>query len=112
MKAFLHLRVRIHRWVLWWMVFGVVCGVVALTNILERNLSHAQERILIGIGIWNWILGGLICYAYEGVQIEKSAERHQEVEPKGLQHPDPEWHSASDFLLPGNRKSILPPRYR
>jgi len=98
---------------MWWMVFGIVCGVVALTNILERNLSHAQERILIGIGVWNWILGGLICYAYEGVQIEKSAEmHHHEVETKGLPRPDQEWHSASDFLLPGTRKSLLPPRNR
>jgi hypothetical protein len=22
-----------------------------------------------------------------------------------------EWHAASDFVLPGNRKSMLPPRY-
>ena len=72
MKGFLHLRVRIHRWVVSWMIIGVVCGVVAITNILEHNLTRAQEGILIAVGILNWMLGGLVCYALEGVRIEES----------------------------------------
>jgi hypothetical protein len=112
MKSFLHLRVRIHHWVLWWMVLGVVCGVVAVTNILERNLSRAQERILLALGVLNWILGGFVCYACEGIQIHEHTDEHPKVESKRTSDQQPEWHAASDFLLPGGRKSLLPPRYR
>ena len=112
MKSFLHHRVHVHRWVVWWMVLGVVCGIVAVTNILEHNLTRAQERILILTGVLNWILGGLICYASEGIRIEKPTAPQQTVAPKPLPVHDEEWHAASDFLLPGNRKSLLPPKYR
>ena len=113
MKAFLNLRVHVQRWVVWWMVVGIMCGIVAITNILEHNLTRAQDRILIAIGIMNWLLGGLICYAFSGVRIQelsRSASRKKEIGPEP--QAGPEWHAASDFLMPGNRKSLLPPRYR
>jgi hypothetical protein len=93
------------------MVVGVVCGVVAVTNILERNLSRTQESILLAMGVLNWILGGLVCYACDGIRFE---EPHHTAEPKVHPRQEQEWysHSASDFLLPGNRKSLLPPKYR
>jgi hypothetical protein len=94
------------------MVLGVVCGIVAVTNILEHNLTRAQEKVLILTGIMNWILGGLICYASEGIRIEKPSHPQEKVAPKALPVHDEEWHAASDFLLPGNRKSLLPPKYR
>jgi hypothetical protein len=116
MKSFLHLNVRIHHWVLWWVVFGIICGIVALINILEHNFSRVQERILIAVGIYNWILGGLICFACEGIRIEQvpplPGQRPAETETKASPAQDREWHAASDFLLPGNRKSLLPPRCR
>jgi hypothetical protein len=94
------------------MVFGVICGIVAVTNILEHNLTRAQERVLILTGVLNWILGGLICYASEGIRIEPPSHPAKKAAPKPLPRHDEEWHAASDFLLPGNRKSILPPKYR
>ena len=110
--SFLHVRVRVHRWVVWWMVLGVVCGIVAVTNILEHNLTRVQERVLIATGVLNWILGGVICCASEGIRIEPPSRPEQKSTPKLLPHDDEEWHAASDFLLPGSRKSLLPPKYR
>lgn len=106
----MHIHVRIHRWVLWWFYVGVVCGVVALINILGRDLSRSQERIILVIGVFHWVLGGLVCYACEGLQIENRHE-HPKSEPPRVRE-QVEWHPASDFLLPGNRKSLLPPRRR
>ena len=112
MKSLLHHRVHIHRWVVWWMVVGVVCGIVAVTNIMEHNLTRAQERVLILTGILNWILGGVICYAREGIRIEKPSLPQSRATLKALPHDDEEGHAASDFVLPGSRKSLLPPKYR
>jgi hypothetical protein len=110
----MHYRARIHNWVRWWFIVGVICGVVALVNILARNLSRSQVGFLLVAGVLHWLLGGLVCYACDGIRIE---EPHQPAQHK----PGPgeeaevwrqsEWHSASDFLLPGNRKSLLPPRW-
>jgi hypothetical protein len=66
----MHIHLRIHRWVLWWFYVGLVCGVVALVNILTRDLTRRQERIILVIGVWFWLLGGLVCYACDSVQIE------------------------------------------
>jgi hypothetical protein len=55
-----------------------------------------------------------VCYGYGGVRIDqphkaaKSSDLSASVREGWLQK---EWHPASDFLLPGNRKSILPPKY-
>jgi hypothetical protein len=94
------------------MVLGFVCGIVAVTNILEHSLTRAQERVLIAMGVMNWILGGLICYASEGIRIEKPSNPAEKSAPKVLPHDDEVSHAASDFVLPGNRKSLLPPKYR
>jgi hypothetical protein len=57
-----------------------------------------------------WLLGGLVCYACDSVQIEKPRQPapHDEA-PRAEQQK--EWHAASDFLLPGGRKSLLPPKH-
>ena len=65
----MHIHVRIHRWVLWWFNVGIVLGAIAVINILFRDLSRTQERIILIIGALNWLLGGLICYGYGGVRI-------------------------------------------
>jgi len=105
-----HIHVRIHHWVLWWFYLGVICGAVAIVNILFRNLTRSQEQVILAVGVLFWVLGGIACYGYEGVKIE---QRHQspphDQPPKTM--PQEEWHPASDFVLPGTRKSLLPPKY-
>ena len=103
----MHVHVRIHRWVIWWFYVGVICGVVALANILGRDLTRSQERLLLLVGAAHWLLGGIICYACEGIRFNappKKTTLERESRPALRQD---EWHSASDFLLPGNRKSLL-----
>jgi hypothetical protein len=113
-EDFMHFHVRIHHWVLWWFVVGVVLGGVALINILFRDLSRTQERIILIIGALNWLTGGVICYGFEGVQIEKphapakgDASPARNIEGRSQK----EWHAASDFVLAGNHKGFLPPKY-
>lgn len=104
------IHVRIHRWVVWWVYVGVVCGVVAVVNILGRDLSRKQERIILLIGLAHWVVGGLICYACDAIRIEGSSEEVKSQQPL-KRWEGPEWHPASDFLLPGGKKSLLPPKY-
>jgi hypothetical protein len=106
----MHIHIRVHRWVLWWFYVGVVCGAVAVINILSRNLSRGQEEFILVIGVLFWVLGGLLCYACEGIRIEKSSPQTKSNEPAGVREQQ-EWHAASDFLLPGNPKSLLPPKH-
>lgn len=106
----MHIHVRIHRWVLWWIYVGVACGAVAVINILSLNLSRTQEDIVLLIGAVYWLLGGgVVCYACDAIRIEGSSQQPKNKEPTRASDP-PEWHPASDFLLPGNRKSLLPRR--
>ena len=106
----MHLHVRIHHWVLWWFYLGVACGAVAIVNILFRDLTRTQEQVILAVGVLFWLLGGIACYGYEGVKIEQRHDTPGKDESRqpSLQH---EWHPASDFVLPGNRKSLLPPGY-
>jgi hypothetical protein len=106
----MHIHVRIHHWVLWWFYIGVICGVVAVVNILGRNLSPTQEKVVLMVGVLFWLLGGIACYGYDGVKIEIPDKSPRNiVEPATSRQL--EWHYASEFVLPGNRKSILPPKY-
>ena len=103
---YIHLRIR--QWVLWWICLGVVCGAVAVLNIVTRNLTKSQEGIILFIGVMNWVLGGVICWAF-GIEIGNPVLPHSPAKETHAA-PDVEWHSASDFLLPGHRK-MLPPKY-
>jgi hypothetical protein len=104
-----HIHIRIHRWVLWWLCLGVVVGAVALVNILFRDLTRTQDKVILVLGIMHWVLGGLVCWAYDGVSITPAPplERSQFPPIEDAK----EWHAASDFILPGGRKSLLPPRF-
>jgi hypothetical protein len=106
----MHIHVRVRHWVLWWFYVGVVCGVVALVNILGRDLSPVQIKVVLIIGVLFWLLGGLACYGYDGVKIELPSQHSRiNAEPRVLGQL--EWHFASEFVLPGSRKSILPSKY-
>jgi hypothetical protein len=105
----MHVHARIHRWVVWWFYVGIICGVVALANILGRDLTKSQERLLLLVGVAHWLLGGIICYACEGIRFNappRQVKRESELKTSREVRQD-EWHAASDFLLPGNRKRLL-----
>lgn len=106
----LHVRIRVHRWVLWWFYLGVICGVVAMVNILFRDLTRGQERLILLLGVFHWLLGGLVCYACEGIQIETPKPSAMDG-PKAASAEETEWHAPSDFVLPGSRHALLPPAH-
>ncbi|MGO9240513.1 MAG: hypothetical protein ACLPXM_09800 [Terriglobales bacterium] len=101
-------QIRVQRWVIWWLYTGVALGVIAIGNILGRDLSREQIKIILFLGVVFWLLGGMVSYALHAVQFEHPSPPLAPA-PRGA--PEKEWHAASDFLLPGGRKSILPPRY-
>jgi hypothetical protein len=79
-----------------------------MINILFRHLTPVQEELALIMGAVHWGLGGVVCYYWDGIQFH--APPHP---PEHATNPAPqtEWHAASDFVLPGGRKSILPPKY-
>ena len=102
-------QVHFRRWVLWWIYTGIVCGIVALVNILFRDLSSLQIAIVIGMGVLFWTVGGIVAYGYGGVRIVSGLPAAPGPEIRNS--PQQEWHAASDFLLPGTRRTLLPPRH-
>ncbi len=101
-------RIRVQHWVIWWLYTGVALGVIAIGNILGRDLSRGQIKIILFLGVIFWVLGGMVCYALQAVHFEHPSPPLEQA-PRGA--PEKEWHAASDFLLPGGGKSVLPPRY-
>ena len=87
-------------------------GIVAMVNILGRGLSRSTEHVLLILGTWHWLLGGLICWGLEGVQInmlKRTPERPARMQsslrvPSGL---DTGPHHISEFVLPGGGKIWL-----
>ena len=65
---------HVRRWVVWWFYVGVVCGAVALANIFLRHFTRTQDEVILFLGVLHWILGGLVCWAWEGVKFEKPAQ--------------------------------------
>lgn len=92
-----HYHLHLHRWVVWWIYIGIVCSIVALVNILFRNLSPLQTAMVIVMGVLFWIIGGIVAYGYGGVLIVPM--RHHSL----VKHdsPEDEAHAATDFLFPG-----------
>lgn len=105
-----HVHIRVRPWVAWWVCLGIVCGVIAVFNILLRDLTRSQEKIILLVGVVQWILGGLMCWAFEGIQITVPARPARGSESARV-NTSQEWHPASDFILPGGRKSLLPTKY-
>jgi hypothetical protein len=104
-----HIHIRIHRWVIWWLCLGIVFGAIALVNILFRELTRTQEKAILLVGIVHWALGGVVCWAFESIKISPAPPPEQDHPSSG--EAAREWHPASDFVLPGSRKSLLPPKY-
>lgn len=106
----MHIHLRIQRWVVWWFYVGVVCGVIAFSIILGHQFTRSQEEILLFLGAAHWLLGGIICWAFDSVRVEPHPPA---VPPRNTPKVtvDKEWHPASDFLLPGGRQSLLPWRH-
>ena len=100
LEKVMHVHVRIHHWVLWWFYVGIACGVVALANILIRDLTRTQEKVILAVGILHWLLGGLVCYACEGIQVEEPPQPPKNNQPASVVQ-DTEWYPASCFVLPG-----------
>lgn len=102
----MHIHLRIHHWVLWWFYIGVVVGIVALVNIFFRNLTRTQDHVVLLVGLINWVLGGIVCWAFDGITIHKLPESKKQ-DPKAMKpkakDQEREWHPASDFLFPGRR---------
>jgi hypothetical protein len=109
----MHIHVRARRWVFWWFVVGVVCGAVALANIFGRELTRTQERVILLLGIAHWVLGGIVCFAWDAIRLGDSPEPPvASAENAPRTEPREAFYSASDFLVPGARKSLLPPGHR
>jgi len=105
----MHIHLRVKRWVIWWIYVGVICGAIAAVNLLGHNLTHAQDRLLILLGLAHWLLGGIVCWAFDGVKVEqRKATPRQPVQKPVRPTYSTEHHPASDFLLPGRRRSLLP----
>jgi hypothetical protein len=103
-------HLRIHRWVIWWFYVGVIGGLIALVNIFGHSLTGFQERLLLIVGAAFWLLGGVVCWAFESVKFE-APPLPPTIQKSPNAGPEREWHPASDFLLPGRGKSILPWRH-
>jgi hypothetical protein len=72
--------IRLHRWVVWWFCLGVIGGAFALVNIFLLDLTRSDEKVILFFGIMHWLLGGLVCWAWEGVTLESHApEREADV---------------------------------
>ncbi len=105
----MHIHVHIKRWVIWWFYVGVICGVIAGANILGHSLTVFQERLLLIVGAAFWLLGGVVCWAYEAVAVEPPAATAPTTTAKPAKSTsETVWHPASDFVLPGRRRSLLP----
>lgn len=109
----MHFHLHVKHWVVVWFWMGIVCGVVAMVNIFARNLSPEDIKLALFFGIDFWVIGGLACYGFEGVRIEQPKSRRTKISVPGQkmsvpgQKDAPEWHSASDFLIPGNHRHLL-----
>ena len=101
------LTVHVRRWVRWWFYVGVVCGAVALANIFFRHLTRTQEIVILFLGVVFWVLGGLVCWAWEGIQIEKAVQA--QASEKKAEHAAAEVGRKiqSEFLSGAKRQSRL-----
>jgi hypothetical protein len=99
-------QTRIQHWIVDWLWLGMVCIIVALVNIFARPFSDRTASLVLFFTGLSWVIGGIICYGFEGIKPPlPSGKAHSET-PAG-DAPVQEWHSASDFVIPGTRKTFI-----
>jgi hypothetical protein len=96
-----------HHWMLWWFDAGLVIAAVALANLPFLNLTHPQEKAIFILCVLHWLLAGLACWAFEGIRDNAEIQPLTPRQP-GAVPQDREWHSASEFRLPGSGETLLP----
>jgi hypothetical protein len=97
------IHIHIRRWVVWWFFLGVVCGGIAIANILTRNLTREDEAVILLMGVLFWALGGLVCYACDGIRIASAPPLRKDT-PASTRPEAGEWFAASEFILPGRKR--------
>ena len=59
--------------------------------------------------VLHWLLGGLVCYACEGIQVEAPRQPPKTNQPASIDQ-ETEWYPASYFVLPGRGGKLLSPK--
>ena len=103
------IHIRISRWVVWWIGIGVAVGAIALANVIGRDLTRRQDQIILLIGVVHWVLGGLVCWAFDGIEVKEPEKQRPTEAPRSEARTDSRTHSQ--FVMSGTRKSIMPPPY-
>ncbi len=98
---------RVPRWVVWWFEVGLVIGIIAFANISLHNLKDSEARWIVFICVVNWFLSGLICWGCENIQAGNAPPPQKPKQSTSVPEKR-EWHSASEFRLPGSGKTLLP----
>jgi hypothetical protein len=103
--------IRFHRWVVWWFGLGVFGGILALGNIFLLDLTRQDERVILLFGLAHWLLGGLVCWALEGVKLETERQTQDLVSGKPTTDmvEEPKQNVASDLIARQNRQ--MSPRH-
>lgn len=107
----MHLHVRVRRWVMWWFYVGIVCGAVAIGNILVRDFTRTQDHIILLIGLMHWAVGGAVCWALDGIYVQRASQTPKDSLKTPESGTEKEWHPPSDFVLPGNAKHVMPSKF-
>lgn len=100
----MYIHVHMHHWVKIWIYVGIVCGAVALVNIFGRRLSDSQVDWILAMGALNWVVGGLICYFWDAVEIYIPS-RSRKLAVRG------EHRYGSGLVARGHHQDMLPPWY-
>lgn len=84
MEDIKHIHFRVRHWVVWWFYIGIACGLVAVVNVLFRDLTRAQDHVILIAGIAFWALGGFVCWASDSVHWQeppRPVHPHDEAQP-------------------------------
>ena len=82
MRNLKHIHIRVRQWVVWWFYVGIVSGLVAVVNILFRNLTRPQDHVILIVGIAFWAFGGFVCWASDSIhwqELPRPAHPHEDA---------------------------------
>ncbi len=100
----MRIHVHMHHWVKVWILVGIICGAVAVANIFSRHLTDTQVDWILAVGVLNWVVGGLICYLWDAVEIYIPS-RSRRLSPRG------ESRYGSGLVAHDHHEHMLPPWY-